>query len=53
MESKEKLQLTPAEEILIKQIRSLGYGEMRVLVKDNCPIRIEEIRKSIQLTNEK
>ena len=45
--------LTKAETELIKTIRSLEFGEVRVIVKDNRPIRIEEIRKSIQLTPEK
>ena len=45
-------ELTKAEKKLIQVIRSLGYGEIRVIVKENAPVRIEEIRKSIQLTNE-
>ena len=42
--------LSKAETELIKIIRSLDFGEVRIIVKDNRPIRIEEIKKSIQLT---
>ena len=45
--------LTKAEKQLIEVIRSLDYGEVRVLIKDNKPIRVEEVRRSIQLPNEK
>ena len=45
--------LTKAERQLIELIRSLEYGEIRILVKEEKPIRIEEIRRSIQLQNEK
>ena len=45
--------LTKAEQQLIEVIRSLDYGEVRVMIKDNRPIRVEEIRRSIQLPNEK
>ncbi|MBQ2898901.1 MAG: DUF2292 domain-containing protein [Oscillospiraceae bacterium] len=53
MQSENSKTLTKAETELIKTIRSLEFGEVRVIVKDNRPIRIEEIRKSIQLTPEK
>ena len=45
--------LTKAEKQLIEVIRALDYGEVRVMIKDNKPIRVEEIRRSIQLPNEK
>ena len=45
--------LTKAEKQLIEVIRSLVYGEVRVVIKDNKPIRMEEIRKSIQLPEDK
>lgn len=41
--------LTKAEKRLIEVIRSLDYGEVRVMIKDSHPIRVEEIRRSIQL----
>ncbi|MBR3611244.1 MAG: DUF2292 domain-containing protein [Oscillospiraceae bacterium] len=50
MQSENSKMLSKAETELIKAIRSLDFGEVRVIVKDNRPIRIEEIKKSIQLT---
>ena len=50
MQSENSKTLSKAETELIKAIRSLDFGEVRILVKDNRPIRIEEIKKSIQLT---
>ena len=51
MEQQEKtIALTRQEEKLIRLIRSIGYGEVRVIIKENGPIRAEEIRRSIQLT---
>ena len=45
--------LTKAEKQLIQIIRSLDFGEVRVMIKDSKPIRVEEIRKSIQLPSDK
>jgi hypothetical protein len=45
--------LTKAERQLIELIRSINYGELRIMVKDEKPIRVEEIRRSIQLQSEK
>ena len=45
--------LTKAERQLIELIRSIDYGELRIVVKDEKPIRVEEIRRSIQLQSEK
>lgn len=45
--------LTNAERQLIELIRSIDYGELRIMVKDEKPIRVEEIRRSIQLQSEK
>ena len=45
--------LTKAEKQLIEVIRALDYGEVRVMIKDKKPIRVEEMRRSIQLPNEK
>ena len=45
--------LTKAEKQLIEVIRSLDYGEVRVMIKDSKPIRVEEIRRSIQLPSDK
>ena len=53
MDSTKKITLTKAEEKLIEHVREMDYGEIRIMIKDKHPIRIEEIRRSIQLTNEK
>ena len=53
VQQEKNVALTKAEQQLIEVIRSLDYGEVRVMIKDNRPIRVEEIRRSIQLPNEK
>ena len=53
MQSEKDMVLTKAEKQLIELIRSLDYGEVRVMIKDSRPIRVEEIRRSIQLPSEK
>ena len=53
MNSDKNMLLTKAEKQLIEVIRSLDYGEVRVMIKDSRPIRVEEIRRSIQLPSEK
>ncbi|WP_242844205.1 DUF2292 domain-containing protein [Caloranaerobacter azorensis] len=37
------------EKKLIEMIREIGYGEIRIIVQDKQPIRIEELKKSIKL----
>lgn len=53
MQTETKITLSCAEKQLIELVRSLEYGELRVMIKDKRPIRVEEIRKSIQLTADK
>ena len=53
MQNRSDMVLTRAEKQLIELIRSLDFGEVRVMIKDSRPIRVEEIRRSIQLPNEK
>ena len=53
MQPEKNFTLTKAEKQLIEVIRSLDYGEVRVMIKDSHPIRVEEIRRSIQLPSEK
>lgn len=47
-ESRE-LKLTPEELALLRHICSLGYGSVTVSVQKGTPVRIEQIRESIQL----
>ena len=50
MESKkQEIRLTPQEEKLIRLIRSVDYGEIHIMVKENKPIRVEQISRSIKL----
>lgn len=47
------VELSKAEKEVIELIRSLDYGELRIMVKENHPIRVEEVKRSIQLSAEK
>ncbi|WP_352406889.1 hypothetical protein [Acetoanaerobium noterae] len=44
-----EIELTERERKLIHLIREVGHGEIKVIIQDNCPIRIEELKKSIKL----
>lgn len=37
------------EKRLIALIREMGFGEMHITVRNGKPVRVEEIRKSVQL----
>ena len=41
--------LSDQESELLALLRKLDYGEMRIIVQAGKPVRVEEIRKSIQL----
>ena len=52
MGEKEKLtlhEISDQEWQVLQHLRQLQYGELLVAVKDGRPIRVEEIRKSIQI----
>ena len=53
MQTEGKFILTKAEKQIIELIRALDYGEVRIMIKDKKPLRVEEIRRSIQLPSEK
>lgn len=42
-------QMTDKEEKLLSIIRKMDFGEVRIVVTDGVPTRIEEIKKSIKL----
>ena len=42
-------ELSEKEKNLIDLIRSIGYGEIRVAVRDGQPILVEEVKMSIKL----
>ncbi len=48
-ETKEKMRLSEKEEKLIRLIRDLKFGELRLFIADSQPVRLEEVRKSIKL----
>jgi len=41
--------LTEREENLIRLIRNIEYGEVKIIVQNKQPIRVEEVKKSIKL----
>ncbi|SHI68190.1 DUF2292 domain-containing protein [Lutispora thermophila] len=42
-------ELSEKEKKLIELIRKIEYGEIKVIIQDKLPIRIEEMKKSIKL----
>jgi hypothetical protein len=41
--------LDEKEKKLIKIIREIGFGEIKVIINEGKPTRIEELKKSIKL----
>ena len=48
-EKNKKLILSEEEEKVIQLMREISFGELRVIINNSKPIRVEEIKKSIQL----
>ena len=48
-QKQQKQGLSEKEAELLTLLRGLDYGEMRIIVQAGKPVRVEEIRKSIQL----
>ncbi len=46
---KEVKQLTVREANLIRLIRDIEHGELRIIIQEGQPVRVEEIKKSIKL----
>jgi len=44
-----KILVTEKEKKIIELIRNTGYGELKIIIQDREPVRIEEITKSIKL----
>lgn len=44
-----EIKLTEKEAKLLSIIRRMDFGEVRVVVTDGIPTRVEEIKKSIKL----
>lgn len=49
MNTEQAMRLTPQEEKLIRLIRTIGYGEVHIFIKESKPVRVEEVKKSIRL----
>lgn len=49
MERKPALILAEKEKTLIRMIRDLNYGEVRIFVTNSQPVRVEEIKRSVKL----
>ena len=41
--------LTDKERNLIRLIRETAFGELRIIIQDKQPIRVEELKNSIKL----
>ena len=48
MEKKDFPGLSEKEERLIRLIREVQFGEIRIFVADGQPVRAEEIKKSVK-----
>ena len=46
---KMKIEVSEQEYQIIELMRTIDYGEIVISIKGNKPIRIEEVRKSIQI----
>lgn len=46
---KEVKQLTDRETNLIRLIRDIKHGELRIIIQEGQPVRVEEIKRSIKL----
>ena len=49
MEEDVERKLSEKEKRLIELIRSTGYGEIRITIRDGQPVQVEEVRKSFKL----
>ena len=45
----DKLRLTEKEKKLVEMMRAVKFGEMRVIIQDFEPVRVEEIKSSVKL----
>ncbi|MCQ2512993.1 MAG: DUF2292 domain-containing protein [Lachnospiraceae bacterium] len=50
MEDKKKVVLlSEQEQKVIDIMRNINYGELRIVINNSKPVRVEEIKKSVQL----
>ena len=48
-ERKIQIKVTEQENKVIEMMRQIEFGEVRIVIANSRPVRIEEIRKAIQL----
>ena len=48
-EDDQKFEVSAKEKKIIELIRSMKFGEIRIMIQENEPVRVEEITKSIKL----
>lgn len=48
-ENKKVILLSEQEQKVIEIMRTINYGELRVVINNSKPVRVEEIKKSVQL----
>lgn len=48
-EKTKSITVTEEEQKVIEIMRSISFGELRVIINNSKPTRVEEIKKSIQL----
>ena len=49
LEDRKEMELNEKEQKLIKLIREIEFGELKIVVQNSIPIRVEEIKRSIKL----
>lgn len=48
-EDSTRVMVTEKEKKIIELIRNTGFGELKIIIQDKKPVRVEEITKSIKL----
>lgn len=49
MDEKKSMRLTEQEIKVIEIMREIKFGEIRIIINNSKPVRVEEIKKSVQL----
>lgn len=49
MEEKKVFILSEQEQKVVELMRGIDFGELRIVINNSKPIRVEEIKKSLQL----
>ncbi len=48
-EKRVTIQVTEQEKRVLEMMRAIAYGEIRILINAEKPVRVEEIRRSVKL----